>query len=67
MRRTVSFVALAAILGLAACGDTFGEQALIGAGVGAGTAVVLDQDPLAGAAIGGGANVLYCQNNPGSC
>jgi hypothetical protein len=67
MRKSISVFALLSILGLSACGDTFGEQALIGAGVGAGTAVVLDQDPLAGAAIGGGANVLYCQNNPGSC
>ena len=67
MRKPLSFIAIISVLGLSACGDTFGEQALIGAGVGAGTAVVLDQDPLAGAAIGGGANVLYCQNNPGSC
>lgn len=67
MRKTLSFLALASVLGVAGCGDTFGEQALIGAGVGAGTAVVLDEDPLAGAAIGGGANVLYCQNNPGAC
>ena len=51
MRKIASFVALASALGLSACGDTMGEQALIGGGVGAGTAVVLDKDPLAGAAV----------------
>lgn len=67
MRKIISFAAVAAVLGLSACGDTMGEQALIGAGVGAGTAVVLDADPLAGAAIGAGGNVLYCDQNPRKC
>ncbi len=67
MRKIASFVALASALGLSACGDTMGEQALIGGGVGAGTAIVLDKDPLAGAAVGAGANVLYCQENPSAC
>ena len=67
MRKITAFVALAAVLGLSACGDTLGEQALIGGGAGAGAAIVLDADPLAGAAIGAGANVLYCDQNPGRC
>ena len=56
-----------ALLGLAACGDTVGEQALVGAGIGAGTALILDGDPLVGAAGGAAGNVAYCQANPGKC
>ncbi len=67
MQKITTFAALAAFLGLAACGDSMGEQALIGGGVGAGTALVLDADPLAGAAVGAGANVLYCDRNPRAC
>ena len=62
-----SSLALALVGGLAACGDTVGEQALFGAGAGAGTAAVLDGNVLGGAALGAGANVLYCQENPGKC
>lgn len=67
MCRILSILAVASTLGLAACGDTTGEQAVIGGGVGAGTALLLDTNPLAGAAIGAGANVLYCDQNPGEC
>ncbi|MES0863606.1 hypothetical protein ABLN87_14735 [Ruegeria sp. SCPT10] len=51
--------------GLSACGDTTGEQALLGGGAGAVGAAVLSADPLFGAAIGAAGNVLYCktQNN----
>ena len=52
---------------LAACGDTLGEQALGGGAVGAGTAAVTGGGLLEGAAIGAGANVAYCQLNPGKC
>ena len=54
-------------LTLAACGDTPLEQGLIGAGAGAGTAVVLDGNPVAGAVVGGAANVVYCQRYPSRC
>ena len=67
MRRTAIFTAFAALLGLAACGDSVLEQGAIGGAAGAGTAVVLDGDPLVGAAVGAGANVLYCQQYPGRC
>lgn len=57
----------AALLALGACGDTVAEQAVVGAGAGAGAAVLLDGDPLLGAAGGAAANVLFCQNNPDQC
>lgn len=65
--RSKTGLVLALCAGVAACGDTLGEQALFGAGAGAGTAAVLDGDLLAGAAIGAAGNVLYCQENPGKC
>ena len=46
-------VALAAGLGLAACGQTDLERGASGAAIGAGTAAMLDEDPLLGAAVGG--------------
>ncbi len=58
---------LAACAGLAACGDTLGEQAVGGAAIGAGTAVVTGNSALQGAAIGAGANVAYCQLYPNRC
>ena len=57
----------AAAGGLAACGDTPTEQALYGAGAGAGTAAVLDGNILGGAAVGAAGNLIYCQENPGKC
>lgn len=60
-------VALVALLTLAACGDTVLEQGLMGAGAGAAAATVIGGDASTGAALGGAANVLYCQNNPGKC
>lgn len=60
-------LAAALALGLAACGDTLGEQAVLGGAAGAGVAVVADGDPVKGAVIGAGANVLYCNANPGKC
>ncbi|GFE48458.1 hypothetical protein So717_02110 [Roseobacter cerasinus] len=58
---------LAACAGLAACGETLGEQAVGGAAIGAGTAVVTGGGALRGAAIGAGANVAYCQIYPSKC
>lgn len=57
----------AAALGLSACGDTFAEQALFGAGAGAAGAAVVDGDPVTGAVVGAAGNVAYCRANPGKC
>ena len=57
MRISRIFLALATCAGLAACGDTTGEQAIPGGGTGAIGAAVLSADPLFGAA----GNVLYCK------
>jgi len=53
--------ALVLCAGLAACGDSVGEQALVGAGAGVLGSAVLDSDPFVGAAAGAAANVFYCQ------
>ncbi|WP_058315659.1 hypothetical protein [Cognatishimia activa] len=53
--------------GLAACGDTTLEQGLLGAGAGAGAAVVTGGNTTAGAAIGAAANVAYCKTYPDRC
>lgn len=58
---------VAALASLTACGDSIPEQALLGAGAGAGTALVLDGNVGAGAIIGGAANVAYCQYSSGKC
>lgn len=50
-----------AIAGLSACGDTVGEQALIGAGAGAATAVVVNGSVGTGLLVGAAGNVAYCQ------
>ncbi|MGR3762336.1 hypothetical protein ACUXV3_19720 (plasmid) [Roseobacteraceae bacterium NS-SX3] len=63
--KLISAVALCA--GLAACGDTTGEQVLYGAGAGAAGAAVLDTNIAAGAAVGAAANVIYCKENPHKC
>ncbi len=57
----------AALVALSACGKTPLEQGLMGAGAGVAAATVMGTDAATGAAIGGAANVLYCQNNPGKC
>jgi len=60
-------LALTAVAGLAACGDTLGDQALGGAAIGAGAAVVTNGSIAQGAALGAGANVLACQTNLVNC
>lgn len=67
MRRYLSATAVIAVLGLAGCGDTLGEQAIIGAGAGAATAVVLDGNVATGAVIGAAGNVLACNQGIGQC
>ncbi|SDW65327.1 hypothetical protein SAMN05444358_1011414 [Ruegeria halocynthiae] len=61
MQKSRIFIALATCAGLAACGDTTGEQAILGGGAGAVGAAVLSADPLFGAAVGAAGNVLYCK------
>ncbi|MCR8546666.1 hypothetical protein M4578_02405 [Salipiger sp. P9] len=64
----VKFLTLgAALAGLSACGDTLGEQALIGAGAGAATAVAVDGDLATGAVVGAAGNIAYCQRYPSRC
>jgi hypothetical protein len=65
--KTAFVLAATALFGLSACGDTLGEQALLGGAAGAGTAVATGGDPITGAAIGGAANVAYCQTYPERC
>ena len=67
MHRKLTIVAVVAIAALAACGETTGEQAIIGAGAGAATALVLDGNVAAGALIGAGGNVLACNQGLGNC
>jgi hypothetical protein len=65
--RPASILAVVALLGLSACGDTLGEQALLGGAAGGGTAVAAGGDPLWGAAVGAAANIAYCQTYPERC
>lgn len=58
---------LAAVAALAACGNTPGEQALIGGGAGAVGTAAMGGDPIVGAAVGAGGNVLFCQAYPHRC
>ncbi|WP_072777191.1 hypothetical protein [Marivita hallyeonensis] len=60
-------VAVCALLALAACGETVGQQAIGGGVVGAGVAAVADGNMAQGAAIGAAANVAYCQTYPERC
>lgn len=60
-------LASAVAFGLAACGDTIGEQALFGTAIGAGTAVVAGGTLAKGAAVGAAGNLLFCQAYPGRC
>jgi hypothetical protein len=54
-------------LGLAGCGDTPIEQALLGAGAGVGVATVAGTGLAGGALIGATANLVYCQKYPSKC
>ena len=67
MRTRTIITAFTLCAGLAACGDTATEQVLYGGGAGLATALLIDGDPVVGAAAGAAANTLYCQNNPGKC
>ncbi|WP_108884978.1 hypothetical protein [Pseudoprimorskyibacter insulae] len=58
---------LIALTALGACGDTLGEQAILGAGAGTAGAVVTNGDPVTGAVVGAAANVAYCRKYPSRC
>lgn len=66
-RFTIPVAALACAAALAACGDTTVEQALLGAGAGAATSIVLDGNVATGVLVGAAANVAYCQKYPTRC
>jgi len=61
------YAGLLALGVLAGCGETLPEQAIIGAGAGAGTAAILDGSVATGAVVGAAGNVAYCQTYPERC
>jgi hypothetical protein len=67
MQKTFTFAAVAAVLTLAACGDTDLERGVSGAAIGAVTAEVLGGNVLTGAAVGGAAGVLCDDLTPEAC
>lgn len=62
----ISFAILAMFL-LASCGDTLGEQAVVGMGAGGAAAMVLEKDAITGAAVGAATNIAYCRTYPSRC
>ena len=65
MNRSISLIAVAAALALGACGQTRGDHALTGAGIGAGAGLLgtalfgsRDADPMSGALLGAGAGAI---------
>jgi len=67
MRLKLLAIAAASALGLSGCGDTFAEQSIVGAGAGAGAAVLLDENPVVGGVIGAAGSVAYCNLYPQRC
>ena len=61
MRTVRIFMAVGLCAGLTACGDTPAEQALYGGSAGLLGALVVDANPVVGAAAGAAGNVLYCK------
>ncbi len=66
-RRPLIALALMGTLGLAACGDSLGEQALSGAIIGAAGTAIFDGDVGTGAVVGAVGGVLYCQTFDSRC
>ncbi len=60
-------LALSAALGLAACGDTVADRAIIGGAVGAGAAAVTSGSLVTGAAVGAAGNIVACELDIGNC
>ncbi len=67
MRIKSIFVGIALLGALGACGDTIGQQAVIGGGAGAIAGAAVGGDPVTGAVIGGAGNVAFCQMYPHQC
>ncbi|MFD1911731.1 hypothetical protein [Halodurantibacterium flavum] len=67
MQKKTIALGFALLMGVAACGNTVGEQALIGGGAGAIAGAATGGDVAAGAVIGAGGNVAFCQLNPHLC
>lgn len=61
MERFFAVAAIAAVLGLSACGSTDLERGVTGAAIGAGAASLTGNNPVVGAAVGGSVGVL-CDN-----
>jgi len=66
MHRLLLSLSVATVV-LAGCGNNLGEQALFGAGAGALGSAAVGGDPLLGAAVGAGGNILICQTNQRNC
>ena len=66
-RKAIPMLSALALMGLAACGDTVPEQALLGGGAGAVTGAVVGGSVITGAAVGAAGNVVYCQAYPSRC
>jgi len=60
-------LATIASVGLAACGDTVAERAVIGGAVGAGAGAVTGGSVVTGAVIGAAGNVLACELDSVDC
>ncbi|MBO9403167.1 MULTISPECIES: hypothetical protein [unclassified Shimia] len=67
MRIKAAILGVCALTALGACGDTLGEQALIGAGAGTAASAVVGGSLAAGAVIGSAANVVYCKEFSNKC
>jgi hypothetical protein len=67
MRFKAAIFGICTLTALGACGDTFGEQALIGAGAGTAASAVVGGNLAAGAVVGSAANVVYCKEFSEKC
>lgn len=66
--RALKIMAVAGLCaGVAACGDTTGEQVAIGAAAGTVTSALIGGNLVTGAAVGTAANLIYCKERPGAC
>ncbi|UZD92505.1 hypothetical protein [Cognatishimia activa] len=63
----IAAITCVAFGGLAACGDTALEQGVLGAGAGAGAAIVTGGNAKTAAVVGAAANLAYCQTYPERC
>jgi osmotically inducible lipoprotein OsmB len=57
-------VAMIAVLGVASCGDTLGQQLLTGGGIGGVAAAATGGDVGTGIVVGAAAGAAFCQTYP---